>query len=726
MVRPQHYVDWHHIVDQPSDGPPTSTRRRLRWILALFGLALAIIFARAVQLELSDGQTFRQLAAQPLERVAPVAAPRGRILARDGTVLAADRQSSALAVEYSYLETPPDREWLRRMARARLPRAERRNGARLLAMEASLCEELSDLHRRLARLCGLSDEQWQARAGRIEREVRRLAAHVNQRRLARHQERAAVESPDGEWSLTSVLAGLFAPPAALPPQPILFAEQTAYHRIVDDVAPQIIADIKKNASAYPGTKIVATTRRDYPLESVAAHLVGHVGARVGATTAIVAVDSGASGDEPAGRMGVERRWESLLRGQPGQERQFTDHRGKRLSATRDREPAPGGDVVLTIDLALQISAEQLLDHCLRRLQPQAGQPSEVVHGGAIVVMDVRSGEILAAGSAPRFDPNAFAVGDAGVEAVLHDPRRPLFDRLTKMAIPPGSVFKPLTALALLESGRLDPKQVFHCQGYLDEPDRLRCQIFRQHGIGHGDVTLADALAQSCNVYFFHHAGELGAAALLDWSGRLGLGRPSGIDLSDEASGQLPTLAQLRQNSQVQAFSIGQGPLTVTPLQIVRMYAAIANGGYLIAPRIMRDGIDGRISRDGDARATALSESDRIAALSPESLDAVREGLRRVVDDPNGTGHDAVRLASLSIAGKTGTAQTGGGQEDHAWFAGYVPAEAPRYAFVVVLEHAGSGATIAGSVAKSLVQRMQQLGYFGAPRTAENLVPPGKG
>jgi penicillin-binding protein 2 len=459
---------------------------------------------------------------------------------------------------------------------------------------------------------------------------------------------------------------------------------------------------------------------------VAAHVVGYVGARSGASTAIVAADAGPSGDEPAGRMGIERRSESLLRGQPGQERQFSDHRGKRLAATRQRKPAPGRDVVLTIDVALQISAEQLLDHCLRRLQQQSGQPGEVLRGGAIVVMDVHSGEILAAGSAPRFDPRAFAAGDARLEAVLHDPRRPLFDRVTKMAIPPGSVFKPLTALALLESARLDPQQVFRCQGYLDKPDHLRCQIFRQHGIGHGDVALADALAQSCNVYFFHHAGELGAAALLDWSGRLGLGRPSGIELPDEAAGQLPRLAQLRKNSQMQAFSIGQGPLTVTPLQIARMYAAIANGGYLIAPRMTRDRVDGRISREGDATATALSESDRIAALGPEALDAVRAGLRRVVEDPNGTAHDTARLASLSIAGKTGTAQTGGDQEDHAWFAGYVPAEAPRYAFVVVLEHAGSGATIAGSVAKSLVQRMQQLGYFGAPRTAENLLPPGKG
>jgi penicillin-binding protein 2 len=380
--------------------------------------------------------------------------------------------------------------------------------------------------------------------------------------------------------------------------------------------------------------------------------------------------------------------------------------------------------VLSIDPQLQRSAETLLDRSARRLARKTDASGEAPHGGAIVVLDVHSGEILAAASAPRFDPNWFAAGDPRVEAVLHDARQPLFDRVAKMAIPPGSVFKPFTAAALVENSVIDPREAFHCQGFLDEPDRLRCQIFRQQGIGHGDVTLADALAQSCNVYFFHHVTQLGAARLVDWAGRFGFGQATGIDLPDEAAGQLPPWNELRQTSQTQAMAIGQGALTATPLQVARAYAAIANGGYLITPRLSRAGAEPATSHRTDAPHVEPSESARIVGLSRSTLDAVREGLRRVVDDPSGTAFSSVRLRSVAIAGKTGTAETGGQQEDHAWFAGYAPADAPRYAFVVALEHAGSGAQVAGSLARLLVERMQQLGYFGPPE--EPSIPPGKG
>ncbi len=396
-----------------------------------------------------------------------------------------------------------------------------------------------------------------------------------------------------------------------------------------------------------------------------------------------------------------------------------------LSVVERREPASGGDVVITIDAPLQASAEALIDRAVRRLDRQPSESDTAAHGGAIVALDVRTGEVLVAASAPRFDPKWFADGDARVQSVLDDPGRPLFDRAVRMAIPPGSVFKPLVALALLESGVVDPQTVFRCQGYWEDPDRLRCMLFRQQGIGHGDMTLADALVQSCNVYFFEHAIALGAGPLVNWSGKLGFGATSGIELPDEAAGQLPAPEQLRQLRELQSMAIGQGELTATPLQIARLYAAIANGGYLLTPRITRAGVDSE-SRLRSAAESEMPATARNAELSPAALAVVREALRRVVDDPSGTAHATVRLPNLTIAGKTGTAETGGGQEDHAWFAGYVPTESPRIAFVVVLEHGGSGSSVAGALARGLVLRMQQLGYFGPLKTAEALFPPGKG
>jgi penicillin-binding protein 2 len=717
MAQVQPPIDWREVTEGPAADASVDTRKRLRWVLTIFAAALAIVLVRAAQLEISDGENFRRLAARPLEHTVTLTARRGSILARDGTPLAADQRATGLAVQFRYLEKPPDPAWLRRMARARLSRAERRRPEQLAAMEHTIRDELADVRRRLAGLCEVSEAQWQARSDRIARRVNQLAARIDARRLDRFHERGAAEAPAGPLTVAAVMTGLFAPPERLPPPPVLLAEQTAYHRLVDEVPPAAVEAIQNNPEAYPGAKIVEFTRRRYPLESVAANIVGHVGWHDAVDAKVVPSETGDKRDLQAGLLGVERRLEGVLAGTSGSETQLTDHRGKLLSTKDKREPVAGRDVMLSIDAALQRGAEGLLERWLRHLDGRSNEKSTERHGGAIVVLDVRSGEILAAASAPRFDPNLFAAGDPAVERVLADPRQPLFDRAAKMAIPPGSVFKPLTAVALVANSVVDPRTPFFCQGYFDEPDRLRCQMFRHQGIGHGDVTLFDALAQSCNVYFFHHAAALGAPPLVDWAGRFGFGEPTGVEL-DEASGHLPQSSEVRETSQTQMLAIGQGTLTATPLQIARFYAAIANGGHLIAPRLVRSVTGG----PGDQ----CSASTRIAGLDDATLEAVREGLVRVVADPNGTAFATVRLPWVAIAGKTGTAETGGGRSDHAWFAGYVPAEAPRYAFVVALEHAGSGATAAGSLARSLVERLRQLGYLTAPATADRAFPPGKG
>ncbi len=387
-------------------------------------------------------------------------------------------------------------------------------------------------------------------------------------------------------------------------------------------------------------------------------------------------------------------------------------------------PIAGDDVVLTIEPALQRFAEQLLDRFHRQMDLQTGNPDDPLSGGAILVMDAYSGEVVTAASEPRFDPNSFAAGDSRVEAILDDPRQPLFDRATRMAIPPGSVFKPLTAIALLEHGVVDPQTPFACQGFLHEPDSMRCQIFRHHGIGHGDVTLADALAQSCNVYFFHHVSGLGGPRLLDWASRFGFGQASAAGSN---GGRLPSLTQLEQPGQLQAFAIGQGTLTATPVEIARLYAAIANGGLLVPVRLYRaTHVESRRIQPLGKTASQVSEDYRIRGLSGETLATVRKGLRRVVNDAAGTAFHTVRMNDFAISGKTGTAQAGDQRQDHAWFAGYAPADAPRFVFVIALQHGGSGSDAAGTMARHLVLRMRQLGYFGEAKTAEKDVPPGRG
>ena len=207
-------------------------------------------------------------------------------------------------------------------------------------------------------------------------------------------------------------------------------------------------------------------------------------------------------------------------------------------------------------------------------------------------MDLRDGAVLAAASAPRFDPNVFLSGDdAARQTLLHRPDSPLLDRVVQMALPPGSVFKTLTAVALLESATVDPQQVFTCRGYLHDPGQMRCEIYIRQGIGHGPVTLADALARSCNVYFFHYAGRMGPAPLEDWARRLGFGQPTGVDLPGEAAGTLPTPQSIRRleghgwrTADTQRMAVGQGSLTATPLQVLRLMAAVATG-KLLTPHV---------------------------------------------------------------------------------------------------------------------------------------------
>ena len=270
-----------------------------------------------------------------------------------------------------------------------------------------------------------------------------------------------------------------------------------------------------------------------------------------------------------------------------------DHSGHVVASYRPREPLPGRDVVLALDAALQRTAEELLQSARQRraIAPAATQPA----GGAIVVMDVHSGAIRAAASSPTFDPNLFAGGETeGLALLLADQGHPLFDRVCRMAIPPGSTFKVLTAAALLQSAAVGPHESFLCRGYLHRPDRQRCEIYVRQGVGHGEVTLADALAVSCNVYFFHFAGQMGPRPLVHWAERFGFGRLTGVDLPGEAAGTLPSPENIRQleghawrTVDTQSMAIGQGSLRATPLQVLRMIAAVANGGHLPTPHVAK-------------------------------------------------------------------------------------------------------------------------------------------
>jgi len=713
--------DWHQFhADGNPEVPVVDSQRRLKWCLGIFILLLAIVFVRAVQLEVTQGAAFRREATKPLVRRRSVPGVRGRILARDGSVLAHDKQVLAVAVHYRRFEEPVNPTWLRRRARSRLSRQSSKDPRQVAAEEARVKIERIELARRLADLCGIAPREWQRRTARIQSRVRRISSSVNRRASIRQTRR---ESPEqGADSFVDRLRQTLSQNAdsldEKTSRPLItVAEELDFHVVAEDIPLAVAAEIESNPQQYPGVKIVQRTRRFYPANSLAAHVLGYLGPLD--EDELNAVEgTGRRQYHPedlVGRAGVERRYENLLRGKRGEQVETTNRAGTILSTYRQREPGIGRDLVLTIDPRLQRSAAKLLDEALARRSLDAtsiNEDSARLSGGAIIIMDVRSGELLVADSAPRFTPNVFLGGTTQERAALLTGQdHPLFNRAIQMAIPPGSVFKTITAVSLLEAGAIDATDSFYCQGYLQHPDRQRCAIYRRHGIGHGETTLIDALTKSCNVYFFHHVDRIGPNVLVDWASRFGLGRTTGIDLPGEADGNLPSPADLQGDGLLQSLSIGQGALTTTPLQIARMTAALANGGQLVTPHVvarvgLRDWRENTPPPD-DEDPIRFPGAIRVAALRDETIRFLQLGLERAVSDSDGTAHNTLFLRDIAIAAKTGTAQAGGTRADHAWLAAYVPADRPQFVLVVALEHAGK-ASAAGAVVKRLVLRMREL------------------
>ncbi|MEY3174686.1 MAG: Penicillin-binding protein [Planctomycetota bacterium] len=736
-----------------------------RWRLALLGsvfaIAAALILLRTARIQ--AGHSGAWLDALKVTSVEEEWLPArdGRILA-DSQVLAEDIDVAAVQVHYRWLQAEADPNWVRLQLRQRLTRDERRDPARVAAAERRLLDERRQLLQALADTTQIPLVELLARRDRIDARVQRVQQAVNAR--AQRQERlsAGAEDPadsaesedSAGWILqwaAAVRTALTTPPRRNTEERIVVREEESWHTLLEDVDSTTAAVISEQPERFPGIRIVQTTRRTYPHPDTAVHLTG-ARTRTGSTGATS--DGAVTADETAqatvaaglrtGRFGVEKSYHSLLAGVPGLRRITRDRRQRVIRTEIVREPVSGRDVLLTINWKLQLTAEQLLAEALGDAEPtllrrnttaeqssaaangeaaspdeappEPPEPEHIPVGGAVVVMEAGTGRIAALASAPEFDLSLFSSGTTTQwEAVNSDVRRPFVSRFLAMSLPPGSTWKIATALAGMDAGVISPAERFECQGYLRTPQEHRCLTFRLFGHGHGPVTLQSALAQSCNVYFFDAAARMGAEPQAVWAERLGFGQPTGIDLPFESSGQVPRLRdqgsdgpatereRRRFEREALGLSIGQSRLTVTPLQLARLTACVANGGWLVTPHIASD--DGRSVLLEDAGVTALPERRRVAGIDDEKLRAIREGLTAAVNDPSGTGYRTVRLPNVRIAGKTGTAEAAPGKPDHAWFAGWFPAEEPEYVVVAVLEHGGSGGRAAGPVAREIARSL---------------------
>jgi penicillin-binding protein 2 len=711
---------WH--VDEHPTG-------RLVWLFVLIALPLMVVAARLAQLDCWLADDYVASFATTSESFESVPSLDGRIYGGDGRVLAEDVERENIRVHYRWLEDPPNERWLTQQALSKLPRLERRNRARVDAEKRRVLDRRDAMWKRLSELSGISLADLSAKRSAIQKRVEQIADSVAERHSESGKEDTVpanlmASRPLARRMWDVVVATLTTAPRREEREPIVIREELDYHTVVDEVPLAVRAEIEAHPRWFPGIRVGSTSRRVYYDSSLAPHVVG---SRLPVTDDDLAHRATASAlsfssEDPLdyragdriGRTGVEASYDSCLRGLRGLRKLVRNRYGEVVREEMIRAPRPGSNIELTLNTAVQRKMERLLDVVLSQKTAKNAENDEarLPTGGCIVALDVQSGAVLVAAGAPRFDFGPSAVPDSNSwKRLTDDPRHPLFHRAIQMALPPGSVFKVLSAVALLESRRVDPDVRFDCHGYLERSDRLRCLIYTQQGVGHGPVDLSDALSRSCNVYFFHAAGMMGPEPLVEWARRFGFGRPTGVDLPFEHGGNLPEPDVAANDphkskehawhiADTRALAIGQSSLTVTPLQIARMMAAVANGGYLVTPFAARKA--GPQLADEDSSA-AFSRRQSIPGLSDTTLTRVRAALVKAIAQPTGTGYKTVRTPEIAIAGKTGTAQGKKGQPDHAWFAGYAPADNPRIAFAVVLEHAGSGGKAAGPVARQLVE-----------------------
>ncbi|MHC4182345.1 MAG: penicillin-binding transpeptidase domain-containing protein [Planctomycetota bacterium] len=477
---------------------------------------------------------------------------------------------------------------------------------------------------------------------------------------------------------------------------IRIKEETIPHSIATDISWESVAKIKTDMSCQQDIWVDTKPVRWYTHGSLAPHIIGYVGKLNEKETDSynfkkrwfdsLGKDSKFESDYFSykalltdvlvGKSGIEKVCNSRLMGIPGEK--FEEITLDNLVVNKlilEKPPTPGNSIFLTIDSKLQGIAEKAIGN----------------QKGSVVLMDPWNGEIIAMATSPGYNLNTLG---KDYDANIKNPDKPFLNRPIQSTLPPGSIFKIVTAIAALEENKINEKSHVTCYGSV----KLGRATFRCHSKqGHGLMNIEEGIQYSCNVFFFETAKKLGGPLLKKWAGKLGIGSVTGIELPYEKKGNIP---KIRATYETLNMSIGQGALLVTPLQIAKVMATVANGGWQIKPHLLQKITDheNNVLLNNDSKPTEKVN------ISTKNLDIIKRALQKVVEA--GTAR-RTGLKEFHAAGKTGTAQTIRDDRNHAWFAGFVPFENPKYCFAAVIEHTpGHGSTKAGPVILKLVSELK--------------------
>jgi penicillin-binding protein 2 len=745
-------------------------QRRLKVLLGIISALVALVLARAAQVQIVDGAYWREQAARTLHHTQLIEPARGAILDVKGRVIAQDAACFDAAVDYRAIVR--DEAWIRQTALSRV--LSQRRGEYLAASRGRrnqilreetqrVDEDISAMWRVLAEVARRPLEEIAAIQADIRRRVEMRKRYVWYRRyelaLAEHESR-----PREAWFAQWLLGEAQAPDIDSFHTEV--EEQRQAHVILSDIRTEDYNLLRKRIDELPGLVLRPGRTRRYPYAAVAAHTVGFL-------TSVNADDLRLDPfredelrcyypHDRIGRSGLEALCEPLLRGERGLVRRISG----REQPIESRDPVPGRDVRSSIDIELTRQIEQAFVNW--RIE-DAGVIEQHEMYGAAVVIDVPTGQVRALVSWPGYDLNRREELYAALAADRIN--RPLLNRATQMALEPGSTVKPIVGIGAAALGLIGVHEGIECTGYLvidGRPQRHgRCWVASRWAgvlgsVAHhpvpwddphptGFLDLADAVQRSCNVYFETLAHRMSLADLSEWFSRFGLGRRTGVGIA-EASGTVP-LAFAGAHPSIRWFSaIGQSSVSATPIQMANVAATIARDGVWVRPSLLAE----------DLEVGAADGPQRIDLhIRPEIMEAVKQGMVKVVNTRAGSGWP-VRRSDITIAGKTGTAQAGrfsvpvvgadgrplvgddgrvvyqsfapstranpnpampwyrgsgrqGTDLAHAWFIGYAPAERPRIAFCVMVEYGGSGGHDAAPIVNALIDACIQHGYLSGQK-----------
>jgi len=464
-------------------------------------------------------------------------------------------------------------------------------------------------------------------------------------------------------------------------------------KIKSDITMEEVAKVEVNRVYLPGVSIQIEPKRNYPYGKMMAHMLGYVSEISDEEIKTKEFKSYSPGDF-IGRYGLERAYESYLRGIDGEKRVEVDAMGREVRTLDIKDSIPGNSLYLNVDLEIQTTVEKAY---------------EGKKGGCIAV-EPKTGAVTALVSRPAFDPNKFAGGISKEDwkAIITDKSHPLQNRVTQGRYPPGSTFKILTALKALNSGIINERTSFSCRGGFPFGNRVfKCW---KKG-GHGAVSVHRGIVESCDVFFYNVGLKLGIDRIHEIAEEIGLGRATGIDLPSEKNGLVhssewkkKTYGQPWYEGETLSVSIGQGAVWLTPVQLLQLSVFVANEGVTFKPQI----VNRIVSPEGKIIKTFEPVMKTNVKIKKDVIKIIKDGMRGVVNEPSGTAYGS-RIQTINMSGKTGTAQSVGEKGknlgDHAWFIAYAPAEEPAVAISVLAEYGGHGSSAAAPIAKLIAENL---------------------